>query len=58
MDVYTLPEGDVVLQWPDQMSVDSLAELKVWTDMMLAKFKRQTAEVGRMNATALRKRLS
>lgn len=43
-DVYTLPEGDVVLQWPDRLSQASFEEIEDWTRLMLRKLKRQVAE--------------
>ena len=42
-DIYTLPEGDVVLQWPARLSQESFDEIKMWTDLMLKKLKRQVA---------------
>lgn len=39
-DVYTLKEGDVVFQWPDQLSQESYEDLKDWTDLILRKIKR------------------
>jgi len=40
-DIYTLPEGDIVLQWPETLSSDSYEDLKMWTELMLRKIKRQ-----------------
>ena len=40
-DVFTLDEGDVVLQWPATLSSASYADLKDWLDLMLRKIERQ-----------------
>lgn len=42
-DVFTLPEGDVVFQWPARISAESFEEVKAWTELMLKKLKRQIA---------------
>lgn len=39
-DVYTLPEGDVTLQWPKELTQDSYAELEDWLDLIKRKAKR------------------
>ncbi|MEM7216686.1 MAG: hypothetical protein AAF423_14200 [Pseudomonadota bacterium] len=36
-DVYTLPEGDVVLQWPEQLSQESYDQIEMWSKLMLRK---------------------
>lgn len=41
-DVYTLPEGDLVLQWPERLSRASFEEIEDWFRLMLRKLKRQT----------------
>lgn len=43
-DVYTLPEGDVVLQWPEHLSSDSFEDIKSWTELILRKIKRQVTD--------------
>jgi hypothetical protein len=43
-DVYTLAEGDVVLQWPIGLSQKSLAEVEDWLGLMLRKLKRTAQE--------------
>jgi len=43
-DVYTLPEGDIVMQWPENLSNDSFEDIKSWTELMLRKMKRQVAD--------------
>lgn len=40
-DVYTLVEGDVVLQWPEQLSYESFQELDAWMKLMLHKLQRR-----------------
>ncbi len=39
-DVFSLPEGDVVLQWPSQLSAESYEDLAAWTEIILRKIKR------------------
>lgn len=43
-DVFTLKEGDVVMQWPERLSSDSFADLETWTTLMLRKIKREAVE--------------
>ena len=40
-DVFTLAEGDAVLQWPTTISPESYTDLKDWLDLMLRKIERQ-----------------
>lgn len=40
-DVFTLAEGDAVLQWPSSISQESYVDLKDWLDLMLRKIERQ-----------------
>ena len=40
-DVFTLAEGDAVLQWPTTISPESYADLKDWLGLMLRKIERQ-----------------
>ena len=44
-DVFTLAEGDAVLQWPATLSEDSFADLKDWLGLMLRKIERQALAV-------------
>ena len=39
-DVFTLKEGDVVLQWPTSMSPESYEDLKDWIELMTRKVRR------------------
>jgi len=39
-DVFTLNEGDVVLQWPSKMSPESFEDFKDWLDLITRKAKR------------------
>ncbi len=39
-DVFTLMEGDVVLQWPESLSVESFEDLEAWTKLILRKIQR------------------
>jgi hypothetical protein len=43
-DVFTLKEGDVVLQWPERLSVESYLDLETWAQLMLRKIKRSVEE--------------
>ena len=40
-DVFTLAEGDAVLQWPTTISIESYTDLKDWLGLMLRKIERQ-----------------
>lgn len=42
-DVFTLQEGDVVIQWPDHLSRESYEDLEAWTQLILRKIKRHIA---------------
>jgi hypothetical protein len=39
-DVFTLDEGEVILQWPSRMSPESYADFKDWIELMTRKAKR------------------
>ncbi len=39
-EVFTLTEGDVVLQWPSEMSPESYADFKDWLDLIARKAER------------------
>lgn len=41
-DVFTLNEGDAVLQWPATLSSESYDDLKDWLGLMLRKIERQS----------------
>jgi hypothetical protein len=43
-DVFTLREGDVVMQWPERLSSDSFADLETWATLMLRKIKREAVD--------------
>ncbi len=38
-DVFTLPEGDVMIQWPGQLSQRSFDRAKAWLDLMAMKLE-------------------
>lgn len=40
-DIYSLVEGDVILQWPEQLSYESFEELEAWMKLMLRKLQRR-----------------
>ena len=42
-DVFSLTEGDVVLQWPELLSQESFEDLKVWAGIVLRKIEREIA---------------
>ena len=42
-DVFSLTEGDVVLQWPELLSQESFEDLKAWADIVLRKIEREIA---------------
>lgn len=44
-DVFTLKEGDVVLQWPERISPESYQDLEDWTKIILRKIKRSTVDL-------------
>jgi hypothetical protein len=39
-DTFTLDEGQVILQWPSQMSAESYEYFKDWLDLITRKAKR------------------
>lgn len=39
-DVFTLPDGQVVLQWPENIDPDELEDVQSWMEMMVRKIKR------------------
>ena len=39
-DVFSLSEGDVVLQWPEGLSQESYEDVEAWTKLILRKIKR------------------
>ena len=43
-DVFTLEEGDVVLQWPASLSPESFEDFKDWLDLMARKVGRAVKE--------------
>ena len=42
-DVFTLEEGNVVLQWPSSMSLESYQDVESWVQLVLRKVKRSIA---------------
>lgn len=45
-DVFSLREGNVVLQWPDGLSAESYQDLEDWTKLLLRKIKRGVKDPG------------
>lgn len=43
-DTFTMKEGTVVLQWPDQLSLDSYEDLAAWAQLVLRKVKRHVVK--------------
>lgn len=39
-DVFTLDEGDAVLQWPERISPESVEDLRSWFDLIIRKAER------------------
>ena len=39
-DTFTLDEGQVVLQWPADISAESYDDLKAWLDLITRRMKR------------------
>ena len=39
-DVYTTSRGALVLQWPNSLSADELADIDVWFDLLKRKIRR------------------
>jgi hypothetical protein len=46
-EVITLDEGDVVITFPDSLTVESFGDLKAHLDLFIGKMKRRTAGVPR-----------
>ena len=42
-DVFTLDEGEVILQWPSRMSQESYDNFKEWLELITRKAKRAVA---------------
>jgi hypothetical protein len=43
-DVFSLPEGEVVLQWPEPLSSESYEDFESWVKLVLRKVKRSVQE--------------
>ena len=43
-DVFSLTEGDIILQWPTAISPESYADMKDWLDLVLRKIERKVTE--------------
>ena len=43
-DIFTLDEGEVVLQWPERLSKESFEDLETWMGLQLRKIKRRVVE--------------
>jgi hypothetical protein len=43
-DVFSLPEGEVVLQWPEPLSSESYEDFESWLKLVLRKVKRAVQE--------------
>jgi hypothetical protein len=46
-DVFSLPEGEVVLQWPEPLSSESYEDFESWLKLVLRKVKRSVPESGK-----------
>lgn len=45
-DVFSLPEGEIVLQWPEPLSSESYEDFESWLKLVLRKVKRSVQEPG------------
>jgi hypothetical protein len=43
-DVFSLPEGEVVLQWPEPLGSESYEDFESWLKLVLRKVKRAVQE--------------
>jgi hypothetical protein len=43
-DVFSLPEGEIVLQWPEPLSAESYEDFESWVKLVLRKIKRSVHE--------------
>lgn len=50
-DVFSLHEGDVILQWPETLSAESYQDLEDWTKLLLRKIKRAIEAVPQKDDT-------
>jgi hypothetical protein len=46
-DVFSLPEGEVVLQWSEPLSSESYEDIESWLKLVLPKLKRSVQETPR-----------
>jgi hypothetical protein len=46
-DIYSLPEGRVVIQWPSTMSAESIKDVKDWLKLVERKIARSLAPAER-----------
>lgn len=52
-DVFTLDEGEVILQYPERLSAESYEDFKAWLDLIAKKAKRAVGNI--QDPTALAK---
>lgn len=50
-DVFSVAEGEVVLNWPTPLSADSIEDLRVWLKIMERKITRSTPELSASEKT-------
>lgn len=44
-DVFTLDEGQALIQWPETLSQDSFEDFKSWLDLVIRKAKRSVSDI-------------
>lgn len=50
-DVFSLPEGEIVLEWPEPLSPESYEDFESWLKLVLRKAKRSVREPGKDQTT-------
>ena len=45
-DIYSLPEGRVVIQWPSELTPESIQDVKDWLKLVKRKISRSPAPKG------------
>lgn len=50
-DVFSLPEGEIVLEWPEPLSPESYEDFESWLKLVLRKVKRSVREPGKDQTT-------
>lgn len=48
-EIFALAEGDVTIQWPEQLSTDSYQDFTDWLDLLKRKIKRSVQASAQTN---------